>query len=136
QWGAFGENLTTEGLLETTLAVGDKLQIGIVMFVVSQLRFSCFKLAGKFRSREIGKIFLESGRIGFYFAVLQEGKLQSGDTIKIVDRDPHHVTVREMLSAYNNADVGSELLEKATLVSALSQGWRDRIAGFLKARSG
>ncbi len=66
-WGVFGENFTTEGLLEDT-RVGDRFRIGSAEFVVTQPRMPCFKLGIRFNRPDMVKRFLESGRTGFYLA--------------------------------------------------------------------
>lgn len=81
-WGAFGENLTLEGLLETDVAIGDRLRIGTAEFVVTQPRQPCYKLALRFNRLDIGKLFMASARSGFYFAVLREGVLAAGDPVE------------------------------------------------------
>lgn len=80
-WGAFGENLTVEGLLEADLRIGDRLRIGSVLFEVTQPRMPCFKLAIRFDRDDMIVRFLRSGRSGFYLSVVTEGTLQSGDAI-------------------------------------------------------
>src|SRR5215831_6399229 len=70
-WGLFGENFTTEGLFESDLQIGDRLQIGTAIIMVRQPRIPCFKLAVKFRRNDILARFLRSGRSGFYFSVEQ-----------------------------------------------------------------
>jgi len=68
-WGMFGENFTTEGLLEEAVHIGDRLQVGSAEFVVRQPRMPCYKLAIRFGRPDIVKRFLRSGRTGFYLAV-------------------------------------------------------------------
>ncbi len=70
-WGAFGENLTIEGLLEEDVRIGDLLRVGSAEFVVTQPRMPCFKLGIRFGRPDMVKRFLRSGRTGFYFAVLR-----------------------------------------------------------------
>jgi MOSC domain-containing protein YiiM len=67
--GSFGENLTTEGLLETGLRIGDRLRIGSAVLRVTQPRMPCSKLGVRFQREDMVKRFLASGRSGFYFAV-------------------------------------------------------------------
>src|SRR5262245_49701380 len=83
-WGAFGENLTVEGLFEDKVCVGDEIGIGTAVFQVTQPCQPCFKLAAKFQREDIIKRFLDSRRTGFYLRVLQEGSLQAGDSIQIL----------------------------------------------------
>src|SRR5215471_3611574 len=71
-WGTFGENFTTEGLVEEELHIGDQLQIGTAVIMVRQPRVPCYKLAAKFERDDILERFLRSGRSGFYFSVEKE----------------------------------------------------------------
>jgi MOSC domain-containing protein YiiM len=73
-WGAFGENFTTQGLLEEGVHIGDRLRVGSAEFIVTQPRMPCFKLGIRFGHPDMVKRFLRSGRTGFYLAVLREGK--------------------------------------------------------------
>lgn len=86
-WGAFGENLTVEGLTETELRVGDVLRIETAEFVVTQPRLPCFKLNARFQRPDMVKRFLRSGRTGFYLAVVTEGQLAAGDAIELLPTD-------------------------------------------------
>ena len=92
-WGAFGENLTTEGLLEGAVHIDDRFRIGSAEFRVTQPRQPCYKLSVRFGRDDIVKRFLISGRPGFYLAVLREGDVGVGDTIELVSRDASQVTV-------------------------------------------
>src|SRR5215471_608962 len=85
-WGVFGENITTEGLLETSVSIGDRLQIGSAEFLVTQPRQPCFKLGIRFGREDMVKRFLASGRSGFYVSVAREGELASGDRIVFAER--------------------------------------------------
>ena len=82
-FGAFGENLTIEGLLETDVSVGDTLEIGTARFSVTQIRMPCYKLAVRFDRLDMVKRFTQSGRSGFYLQVLQEGLIHTGDGIRL-----------------------------------------------------
>jgi len=93
--GAFGENLTTQGLLENDTHIGDRLRVGPVIFEVTEPRSPCFKLALKFGRRDIVKRFLASGRSGFYLAVVQEGKIESGLLIERISHDPQNPSVKQ-----------------------------------------
>src|SRR5262245_47572438 len=78
-WGMFGENLTTTGLLDTEINIGDKFSIGSAQVMVTQPRMPCYKLGIKFGRTDIIKRFLESERSGFYLSVLEEGEVGTGD---------------------------------------------------------
>jgi MOSC domain-containing protein YiiM len=83
-WGSFGENLTTEGLLENQVRVGDRLLIGSAEFAVTKPRLPCFKLGIKFGTQKMLGWFLESEFTGFYLEVQQEGQIQAGDRITMI----------------------------------------------------
>src|SRR5467141_748297 len=81
--GAFGENFTTEGLIEDSVHIGDRLRIGSAEFVAMQPRMPCFKLGIRFGRPDMVKRFMHSGRTGFYLAVLQEGEVAAGDSFEL-----------------------------------------------------
>jgi len=97
--GVFGENLTTEGLLEETLHVGDRIRAGTAEFVVTEPRMPCYKLAIRFGRADIVKRFMKSGRTGFYLAVLKEGEVGAGDAIELIGADQHRISVAAVAAA-------------------------------------
>jgi MOSC domain-containing protein YiiM len=84
EWGMFGENLTTQGLLEGEVRVEDEYRIGSATVLVTQPRFPCYKLGIKFRSMEMVKRYQVAARSGFYLSVVQEGEIGTGDEIELV----------------------------------------------------
>ena len=96
-WGAFGENFTTDGLIETEVHVGDRLRIGSAEFVVTQPRMPCYKLGIRFDRADMVKMFLKSRRSGFYLSVIEEGDVGAGDEVKLIERDTHAVSVADMV---------------------------------------
>jgi MOSC domain-containing protein YiiM len=124
-WGMFGENLTTHGLLEDTVHIGDRLRIGSAEMIVTEPRMPCYKLALKFGRDDIIKRFLRSGRSGFYLAVLQEGEVGAGDEVEFIERDRHQVTVADIVRLYVKEKDNLELLQRVVQVEALSESWRD-----------
>lgn len=95
-FASFGENFTTEGLLEDSVHLGDRFAVGSAEVVVTQLRLPCYKLGIRFASDEMVKRFLASARTGFYLAVTREGEVGAGDAIKLLSRDPSAVPVSEI----------------------------------------
>ena len=104
-WGAFGENLTTEGLDETGLRVGDRLRIGSAELVVTQPRFPCYKLAARFGRPDMVKRFQRSGRSGFYLAVLREGVIAAGDPIQRIPAEPPGARVADVVRLHAEEEV-------------------------------
>jgi len=101
-WSMFGENLTTEGLREDEACIGDRFRIGDALVAVSQPRMPCYKLGIRFGRPDIVKRFLASGRSGIYFSVVEEGLVNSGDSITCVDRDAHRISIADVNRAYVN----------------------------------
>lgn len=82
--GAFGENFTIEGLLETEIFVGDQMQIGDLQFTVVKLREPCFKFNAKMGYKGAAKAMLQSGFSGWYLRVNQTGALSAGAEIQVL----------------------------------------------------
>ncbi len=123
-WGMFGENFTTEGILEDSVNIGDRFRIGAAELMVTQIRVPCYKLGMKFGRDDMVKRFLASRRTGFYFRVLKEGEVGAGDAIERIGRDENNVTVADITRLYVRESVGPELLRRAIQVEALPEGWR------------
>ncbi len=122
-WGAFGENLTVEGLSETTVNIGDRFQIGSAEVMVTQPRFPCFKLNLKFGRDDMVKRFFHSRLSGIYFSVVLEGAIGVGDPIKLVSRDENNVTVADIVRLYAQ-EADTDLLHRAVQVPALAASLR------------
>jgi MOSC domain-containing protein YiiM len=95
--GAFGENLTTEGVEVSGARVGEVWRVGTVLLQVSEPRVPCFKLNLKMGDSRFGPKFLRAGRPGAYLRILEEGELGAGDAIEVVRRPDHDVTMKLMM---------------------------------------
>lgn len=126
-WGSFGENLTTAGLTEGEVCLGDRFQIGEAEVVVTQPRIPCFKLNLKFQRDDMAKRFLASRRTGFYLRVLREGEIGAGDEIVRVHSDENHVSISDVLQVYLGVPNSEELRERALRVEYLSRAWREHL---------
>jgi MOSC domain-containing protein YiiM len=82
--GSIGENFTIEGLLETEVFVGDKLEIGELEFAVTKLREPCFKFNAALGYKGAAKAMVQSGYSGWYLRVLKTGLVSAGATIKLI----------------------------------------------------
>ena len=126
RWGMFGENFTTEGLMEDAVNIGNKFKIGSATLVATQPRMPCYKLGVRFGRMDIIRRFMASGRPGIYFKVLQEGQIEAGDKIKIIRKDENNVTVKDIVRLYvGNNDEDIETMRRATRIEALPEGWKN-----------
>ena len=128
-YGMFGENLTTEGLLEQDVFIGNRYRFGTAELTVTQPRMPCYKLALKFKRDDILKRFLESRRTGFYFAVMKEGEAEAGTGLQLISKDPEEVSVRDITELYLRKNTKPNLLERVLRLQSLPQNWIDH---FLK----
>lgn len=123
--GAFGENFTTEGLLESTVCIGDRFRVGSAELMVTQPRMPCFKLGIRFGRGDMVKRFLLSGRTGFYLAVLQEGEVAPGDSFELIGRSDEAVTVADVVGLKTADAADQDLLRRASELPALPERWRE-----------
>jgi MOSC domain-containing protein YiiM len=131
-WGMFGENFTTQGLTESELHIGDRLQIGSAVITVRQPRIPCYKLAAKFHRNDILARFLRSARSGFYFSVERGGTVAAGDSFELLTRELKAITIAEMNRLFVEEKYNRDLLDKAIATPALPEDWLD----YLKKRLG
>jgi MOSC domain-containing protein YiiM len=124
-WGVFGENFTSEGILEDQTKIGDRIRVGSAEFMVTQPRMPCYKLGIRFNRRDMVKRFLASKRSGFYLAVIREGEVENGDAIEFIEKKESGVTITDIVNLYSIDSQNQELLRRATEVPALPQSWKD-----------
>ncbi len=123
-WGMFGENFTAEGLLETSVNIGDRFRIGSAELMVTEPRLPCDKLGVKFARNDIIKRFLASRRTGFYFAVLQEGEVEAGDGMELLSHDENNVTLADITRLYLRDKGDLKTMRSVVRVPALPERWR------------
>ncbi len=123
-WSMFGENFTTEGLLEENVYIGDRFRIGETEVVVTEPRLPCYKLGIKFGRGDIIKRFLASRRTGFYFAVARGGMVAAGDLVELIGREQKEISVADItrLYAFEKNDLNG--LRQAIGVNSLPQSWK------------
>jgi len=136
--GMFGENLTTEGLLEDAVCLGDRFAVGSAEIVVTQPRIPCYKLGIKFESDGMVKRFFDSRKTGFYFSVSQKGEVGAGDEISLVARDPIGFPVAEIFRLYavktwGDSDIAA--IQRALQVNALPESWKEWFRERLRDRT-
>lgn len=125
--GGFGENITTTGLDEDSVCIGDTFRIGTAEVQVTQPRQPCFKLGLRFSDNSLGRVMMQSGRTGWYVRVLAPGTLQAGDSILVLRRPNPRWTI----SRFNRFILGRRNamtdLAELTLLEGLADGWRQAI---------
>lgn len=84
--GGMGENFVIDHINEGMISIGDTFQIGEAIVQVSQPRQPCWKPARRFRIKNLALLIQNTGRTGWYFRVLKEGKIEAGLPIVLIDR--------------------------------------------------
>jgi MOSC domain-containing protein YiiM len=97
--GAFGENLTTEGIGEGDVAPGDQIEIGTAAFEVTVPRLPCYKLGIRFQRLDMVKRFWRSGRCGFYLSVAREGTIAAGDAMRLTRTSGTRISIAEVFAS-------------------------------------
>lgn len=122
--GQFGENLTTHGLLESEVCIGDQFQIGEAVFEVTQPREPCFKLGMRMGSTAFPKQFLQSLRTGFYLRVVRSGQLIAGQPIERSVRRAYSLSVSEITRVcfFDKRDLAT--IRRAAAIEWLTPSWR------------
>ncbi len=94
-FGAFGENFTIAGQTEAEVCIGDIYEVGTAQLQVSQPRQPCWKLARRWRRRDLAKLVQTTGRTGWYFRVLQQGYVEAGSQLQLCDRPYPEWTIEQ-----------------------------------------
>ncbi|BBA34305.1 MOSC domain protein [Methylocaldum marinum] len=126
-FGQFGENFTVSGMPDDTVHIGDIFAIGKLVVQVTQPRVPCFKLGIRMGDPSFVDAFLNSGRNGFYFRVLEEGEVNSGDTIVRLQQDEVRLNIRDAMLAIIKGPRQQEIIERALRIEALSESWQESL---------
>jgi MOSC domain-containing protein YiiM len=125
-YGMFGENLTTEGITEESVSIGDQFRVGSAVLQVTQPRMPCYKLGIRFGMSSMVKRFWQSGRSGIYFSVVEEGDLAAGDLVERIAQGPEEISVADVVRLYRGDETSAELLDRA-LRAPLSGSWKEEL---------
>jgi MOSC domain-containing protein YiiM len=130
--GAFGENLTTEGLQDRDVFVGDVLKMGEAVLQAVQPRLPCYKLGLRFEDDLMPKRFMQAKRWGIYFRVLQEGAVEAGDAIEFIDRDPQALSIADLAALVTEPD--PQVIQRALSIPSLNESWRENLRKTLERK--
>jgi ferredoxin-NADP reductase/MOSC domain-containing protein YiiM len=134
-FGQFGENFTVEGLADGEVCVGDRYRIGGALFEVTQPRVTCYRVGIRMDEPRMPALLVEHHRPGFYFRVLEEGEVGTGDEIIKVAEGPERMTVAAIDALLYLPGPSRGELERALRVPALSTGWKTSFEALLRQTS-
>ncbi|MDA7025199.1 MOSC domain-containing protein [Bacillus sp. CLL-7-23] len=132
EYGAFGENLTVTGMLETNIHIGDIFQIGEAIVQVTQPRQPCFKLAKRYDLKDFPIRMQNNGYTGFYFRVLEEGWVTPGSNINRLETNAKQVTIEFANQIMHHDKKNVDALKRILEVEQLSGNWTNTFRKRLK----
>ncbi|HLZ67340.1 MAG TPA: MOSC domain-containing protein [Aliidongia sp.] len=122
--GAFGENFSVTGLVEHEVRIGDLLAIGTARFQVTQPRGPCFKLGMLHDAPHLALWVQEQGWTGFYLRCLVPGPVQAGDRIELLERNPDHPTITEVVRVTYHDTKDEAAIDRVVACPPLAENWR------------
>lgn len=134
-FGQFGENFTVEGLADDEVCIGDRYRIGDAVFEVTQPRVTCYRVGIRMNEPRMPALLVAHHRPGFYFRVLEEGKVGAGDDIVKVADSPERITVAEIDALLYLPGHSRDQMERALRIPALSKGWQSSFQAILQQES-
>ena len=126
-YGAFGENFTTGGLLEDEVCIGDVFQAGEAVLQVSQPRQPCWKIERRWGTKDFGALMKQTGKTGWYFRVLQEGYVEAGNPLVLMERSFPQWTVATAYVIMHNRRTDVKAAEALARCPALSPRWQENL---------
>jgi len=121
---AFGENLSVSNLKEADVCIGDIFQLGTALVQISQPRQPCKTLAARYGKNDLVKLVVDSGFTGFYFRVIEEGKVETGIPLILKENDPLNISISFANHIFHHDRKNTEGIESILAVSALSESWK------------
>ena len=121
--GAFGENLTTEGIDVNGALIGERWRIGNVLLEVSEPRIPCRVFAGFWDRPTLIKDFTAALRPGSYLRIIEEGEIKAGDLIRVEFKPQHEVTIRDLFAAKSGERGKITQLKEVTQLSESYKDW-------------
>jgi MOSC domain-containing protein YiiM len=132
EYGAFGENLTTNGMTEDKIHIGDIFQLGEAVVQVSQPRQPCFKVAKKHDIKEFPVAIQETGFSGYYLRVLEEGHVSPNDKMELISRHPKGISLSFANQVMYHDKTNKEAILQILEVEELAASWRNQFIKYLE----
>lgn len=126
--GGFGENLSSAGITEEKVCIGDVFELGDTRLQISQGRQPCWKLNMHLDEKSMVARFQKSGFTGWYFRVLQTGTVTPGDTLSLIDRPCPDWVLNKVIYARFDPKLDPGLARSLSELPELAENWRNAFA--------
>lgn len=132
---AFGENITVTGMQEDQVCIGDIFQIGEAVLQITQGRYPCATINKRNANNLLLKKIVETGYTGYFFRVLQPGKITSSSTITQLSAHPAQITVASVHHLYfHEKEPSPETLQRIIDIAELAEPWRKKLREKLQSQ--
>lgn len=125
--GAFGENFTTNGLIEKDVFIGDIFHIGKLTVQITQPRQPCWKLVRKWKEKSLAALVQQTGYTGWYFRVLQAGEVEAPGELKLIDRPHPEWSISRANDIMYNQTKDWDTSHQLGSCPALSENWKNTL---------
>lgn len=122
--GCFGENISSTGVTEDNLHLGDILQIGLAKVQVCQGRQPCWKLSAHIDEPRMAPSFQKTGKTGWYYRIIEAGSISVGDDISLIERSHDDWPLSRLIKERFNPRMEPELATELAGNMVLSESWR------------
>lgn len=126
EYGLVGENLTIDNFDENDIRIGDRFKINDCVLQVSQPRIPCYKIGIKMNSRDFPRMFSQSGLLGSYLRVVEEGSIEKDDTIEKIHKENNSMSIKEIASILFVDIKNIELMKKALDIDSLTEEIKEK----------
>jgi len=131
--GAFGENITVKGMIETDVHIGDVFQLDEAIVQITQPREPCYKIAKRYNLKQFPMLIQETGYSGYYLKVIEEGYVNEQSSMKLLEKHPSFVTVDSVNKVLYHDTENSSSIKKILSVDALASSLREKLTKRLQA---
>lgn len=122
--GSFGENISTAGIVEHDVCLGDIFELGTARVQISQGRQPCWKLNMHTRVPEIARHVQQTGKTGWYYRVLQQGEVKVGDQLKLIERPVEQWPLDRLIKARFEQNLSRDVAKELSNIPELAKNWR------------
>ncbi|MEM7721278.1 MAG: MOSC domain-containing protein [Pseudomonadota bacterium] len=126
--GCFGENISSTGFTESNMCIGDILSLGTSFVQITQGRRPCWKLDAHIGHPQMAYHFRKTARTGWYYRVLEQGEVEPGCLMRVLDRPLPEWSVFDVTTARFAARLDPGVADQLANLPHLSDLWRRHFA--------